>query len=80
MDITTGQATIHWTNSKAIEYIESFGEGENATDEEKMQAWAYIIRTGYAWSLQGFYGREAKRLINEGYISEDEGIILKQVN
>lgn len=37
-----------------------------ADREEELEAWQYLIDTGMAWKLQGWYGREAKRLIDEG--------------
>jgi hypothetical protein len=37
-----------------------------AEDEEEIEAWQYLIDTGVAWKLQGWYARTAKRLIDEG--------------
>ena len=37
-----------------------------ASEEETLQAWQYLIDTGLAWTLQGFYGRNAVRLIENG--------------
>ena len=37
-----------------------------ADQEEEIQAWQYLIDTGMAWKFQGWYGRTAKRLIDEG--------------
>ena len=38
-----------------------------AENEEELEAWQYLIDTGMAWKLQGWFGRTAKRLIDEGY-------------
>ena len=35
--------------------------------DEEVEAWQYLIDTGLVWQLQGWYGRTAKRLINDGY-------------
>ena len=37
-----------------------------ASNEEELEAWQYLIDTGMAWKFQGWYGRTAKRLIDEG--------------
>ncbi len=34
--------------------------------EQIIEAWQYLIDTGLAWSLQGWFGRTATRLIEEG--------------
>ena len=34
--------------------------------EEELEAWQHLIDTGYAWTLQGWFGRRAMFLINEG--------------
>ena len=33
------------------------------TAEEEIQAWQYLIDTGVAWRLQGWFGRQANFLI-----------------
>jgi len=44
------------------------------TSEEQMAAyyaaWQELIDTGLAWSLQGWFGREAMHLIRRGLCSE----------
>lgn len=49
---------------------EGFCEGEGATEEEQLIAWQWLHDTGLAYQLQGFFGRTAQRLIEEGYISK----------
>ena len=68
------QTKIKWTPYLASAYAEGFCEGENASQEEQLEAWAYLIKTGLCWQLQGFYGRTAQHLISTGIISQ-EGII-----
>jgi hypothetical protein len=51
-------------------------EGEQEAEEhEVLAAWAHLIKTGIVWSLQGFYGRAAARLIEAGIITSDGDII-----
>jgi hypothetical protein len=49
---------------------EGFCEGENATREQQIEAWQYLHDTGLAYSLQGWYGRTAKALLEEGIIND----------
>jgi len=36
-------------------------------DQEKiLEAWQHLIDTGLAWSLQGWFGRTAESLIQQG--------------
>ena len=65
---------IKWTSYLATAYAEGFCEGENATPEETLEAWAYLIETGTCWSLQGWFDRVAKDLIERDIISK-KGII-----
>ena len=50
----------------AIEICEGFGEGEGASQDEAHAAWQYLIDTGRCWHLQGWYGRTANDLIEQG--------------
>jgi len=38
----------------------------DATDDETIEAWQYLIDTGIVWTLQGYYGRQAAQLIEDG--------------
>lgn len=71
---TTKTKKIKWTPYLASAYAEGFCEGTNATEEETLQAWAYLIKTKLCYSLQGWYGRTATSLIERGIISQ-EGVI-----
>ena len=57
---------IKWNNYLATAYAEGFCEGENATKEEQIAAWQYLINTGLCWKLQGWFGRTANALIEDG--------------
>jgi len=39
---------------------------EDATEEEQLEAWQYLIDSGLCWQLQGWFGRTAMILINAG--------------
>ncbi len=42
-------------------------EGAKEADEAtQIEAWQRLIDTGWAWSLQGWFGRQASRLIDDG--------------
>lgn len=62
---------IEWTPYIATAYVEGFGVGEGATEEEQLEAWAYLIKTGLCWKLQGVYGRTASQLIEQGIITKE---------
>ena len=65
------RSAIEWTFYLAAAYAEGFCEGENATVEEAMEAWAVLIKTKLCYSLQGWFERQAESLINEGYVDRD---------
>lgn len=53
------------TSYDACAAIEGF-DGEEHTEEEIIEAFQFLIDNGDAWKLQGFYGRNAARLIELG--------------
>jgi len=53
----------------ACSIAEGFCEGEGASAKDQLRAWGYLIKTGLCWQLQGWYGRTAKRFIDDGVIS-----------
>ena len=62
----TQETKIPMTNYRACAIAEGFCEGEGASKEEQIEAWQYLIDTGLCWTLQGWYGRTAKSLIDAG--------------
>ena len=48
---------------RAASLAEGFQEG---TQMEQLDAWQYLIDTGLAWQLEGWFGRVAKDLIEAG--------------
>lgn len=58
------------TPYKATAIAEGFCEGEDATREQQIDAWQYLHDTRQAYSLQGWFGRTARSLIQQGIIEE----------
>jgi hypothetical protein len=53
---------------QAVGLAEGFIEAD--TEEQVIEAWQTLVDTGMAWQLQGWFGRTARHLIEEGYINE----------
>jgi len=53
------------TSYDACAAIEGF-DGQEHTEDEIIEAFQYLIDCGDAWKLQGFYGRTAASLIEQG--------------
>jgi hypothetical protein len=51
-----------------IDYIMDYEQGE-LTDLKTLDLFSFLIKDKICWNLQGHYGRTAKNLINEGWIS-----------
>ena len=56
------------TYYKAVALAEGFEEA--SSEEQLFEAWQHLIDTGLAWKLQGWFGRQAKSLIEAGYCRE----------
>lgn len=48
----------------AVGIAEGFIEADS--EEQVIEAWQLLIDTGMAWQLQGFFGRTAQSLIDNG--------------
>ena len=57
-------------NYNAVGIAEGFVEADS--EEQVLEAWQYLVDTGMAWKLQGWFGRTAQQLINQGYINSPE--------
>jgi len=42
----------------------------DATEDQQIEAWQYLIDTGLAWTLQGWFGRTAAHLIENEVCTE----------
>ena len=52
---------------RAVSLAEGFEQG---TEKEIIEAWQFLHDSGHAYKLQGWFGRTARDLINEGIINE----------
>jgi hypothetical protein len=50
----------------AIGLAEGFIEADS--EEQFIEAWQFLLDTGLVWTLQGFFGRTAVSMIEEGFI------------
>jgi len=45
-------------------------ESGELSDEETVELFSMLVKSGMAWSLQGSYGRTAQGLIDAGFLDE----------
>jgi len=57
------------SNTEAVMIAEGIHDSDEAT---QIRAWQQLIDTGLCWNLQGWFGRQAERLIEEGVCSESK--------
>ena len=55
----------------AVSIAEGFAD-DNYSAEERIAAWQHLIDTGLAWRLQGWFGRTASAMIDEGVCSSPQ--------
>lgn len=59
------------TDYMAVGIAEGFHQ---ALDQDQIvEAWQHLIDTGLAWKLQGWFGRTAQALIDEGTCDPPKG-------
>ena len=63
-------------NYKATGIAEGFIEAKN--ENEVIKAWQHLIDTGLCWTLQGFFGRTATNLINNGVCQKAKQFLTNQ--
>lgn len=54
---------------RAVALAEGFEEG---SEDEVRAAWQHLVDTGMCWKLQGWFGRNARRLIEAGVIKDKQ--------
>ena len=59
-------------NYTAVSIAEGFCDYE-PTEQETIEAWQHLIDTGLAWTLQGWFGRYAESLIEQGVCTAPVG-------
>jgi hypothetical protein len=69
--INQNESESDMDNYTATGLAEGFIEAES--EEQVLEAWQHLVDTGLAWQLQGFFGRTAASLIEQGYINAPQG-------
>ena len=56
-----------------IDYLIRY-EQDGLSNIEVLELFSHLIKKGYAWQLQGSYGRMAEQIINDGLIDKQGNI------
>lgn len=64
-EVVAEQAKMSLFNATMI----AEGADEPESQEQYLEAWQLLVDTGTCWQLQGFFGRTAQALIDEGLIT-----------
>lgn len=56
----------------AVGIAEGFIDADS--QEQHIEAWQFLVDTGLAWQLQGWFGRTAVALIERGIINAPETV------
>lgn len=62
-------------NYTAVSIAEGFCDF-TPTEAEQVEVWQHLIDTGLAWTLQGWFGRRASELIEQGVCSVPSGKVV----
>jgi hypothetical protein len=65
-------------NGNLVSDIISYEEGELGFSDT-VQLFGDLVAGGMAWTLQGHYGRQAERLIEDGYIDREGSVNWERV-
>ncbi len=55
------------TPSQAVSIAEGFEPAES--EKQMLDAWQYLVDSGLAWRLQGWFGRTAMDMIERGLVT-----------
>jgi|SRR5579872_3880308 len=76
MNTATETAPRDWSGYDYVSALMEF-ENDSLSDEKTLELFQYLVDTGLAWQLQGFYGRTAANLLERGLIHDNNKLSTK---
>lgn len=58
-----------------LTYVTGFEGDEDFSQEDTLDLFSYLIKTGLCWTLPGYYGRTAEKFIKSGLIAQNGDIL-----